>query len=186
MSFTELNELTPAQKRNFQPKKPERRKVYVTLATRKQYLVTMRARTQRIFSVSSRPHRCRLATRSASTRSASRCVAWLRRGPPSVCCRRRWPTTSRCFVSLPSTLALNAPLFRCLCLFGRRLSQVRFNLTAAGFNFIRVVDEIINPAITVGKLSQVSSLMLCSLDRFNLKQKIIDSQNRHLYKAFGV
>jgi hypothetical protein len=48
-----------------------------------------------------------------------------------------WPLT--CL--LPAELASDA--------------QVRFNLTAAGFNYVRVVDEIINPAITVGKLSQI-------------------------------
>ena len=33
--------------------------------------------------------------------------------------------------------------------------QVRANLTAAGFHFVRVIEEIFNPAITIGKLSQV-------------------------------
>jgi hypothetical protein len=32
--------------------------------------------------------------------------------------------------------------------------EVRANLTAAGFHFVRLIDEIYNPAITIGKLSQ--------------------------------
>jgi lipopolysaccharide biosynthesis glycosyltransferase len=90
--------------------------------------------------------------------------------PLSAAQERAWERERKAFVTvatreqyLVGVYALGVSLLRTgsafplACLLPSALLEqrdVRVNLTAAGFHFVRVIEEIFNPAIAIGKLSQ--------------------------------